>query len=56
MKADNINTQVPGTFTGLERPRMNTEEFLSRSSELLGTSLGAIAGPGKGEKSVKTGT
>jgi len=29
-----------GRSTGLERPRMNTEEFLSRSSELLGKSWG----------------
>ncbi len=29
---------------------MNPTEFLSRSSEMLGTSLGGIAGPGKGRE------
>jgi hypothetical protein len=36
-----------GRSTGLERPRMSPADFLSRSSALLGTTAGAIAGPGK---------
>jgi REP element-mobilizing transposase RayT len=39
-----------GRSTGLERPRMSPADFLSRSSALLGTTAGAIAGPGKGRE------
>ncbi len=39
-----------GRGAGLERPRMDPAEFLSRSCELLGTTTAAIAGPGKGRE------
>ena len=39
-----------GRSTGLERPRMDPEEFLSRACELLETTATAIAAPGKGKE------
>jgi hypothetical protein len=39
-----------GRSTGLERPRMDPAEFLSRSCERLGTRAAAIAAPGKGRE------
>jgi REP element-mobilizing transposase RayT len=39
-----------GRSTGLERPRMDPAEFLSRTCELLGTTTAAIAAPAKGRE------
>ena len=39
-----------GRSTGLERRRMDPAEFVSRSSEILGTTAAAVAGPGKGRE------
>ena len=39
-----------GRSTGLDRPRMDPAEYLSRACELLGTTAAAIAAPGKGRE------
>jgi len=39
-----------GRSTGLERPRMESQDFLSRSCRLLDITMATVAGPGKGRE------
>ncbi len=39
-----------GRSTGLERPRMEIRDFLSRSCQILNVTLATVAGPGKGRE------
>ena len=48
-RADRMGDEM-GRSTGLDRPRMEPSDFLSRLYELLGTTATAVAGPGKGRE------